>query len=48
LSAGIAMTMAPVTGFVATMVGLMIVCILAVIFLERRDRGTARGSDRPT
>jgi MFS family permease len=38
LAAGAAMTMAPVAGFVTTMVSLMIVCVLAVIFLDRRDR----------
>jgi len=47
LSAGIAMTVAPVTGFVATMVGLMIVCILAVVFLERRDHRKAQSANRP-
>jgi MFS family permease len=36
LAAGAAMTVAPVTGFVTTMVGLMIVCGLAVVFLDRR------------
>jgi MFS family permease len=35
LAAGAAMTVAPVTGFVTTMVGLMIVCGLAVVFLDR-------------
>jgi MFS family permease len=47
LSAGIAMTVAPVKGFVATMVGLMIVCILAVVFLERRDHRKAQSANRP-
>jgi hypothetical protein len=44
LAAGVAMTMAPVTGFVATMVGVMIVCILAVVLLERRERGAGRAA----
>jgi MFS family permease len=38
LAAGVAMTMSPVTGFVTTMVGLMSLCIVAVVVLERGDR----------
>jgi MFS family permease len=37
-AAGVAMTASPVTGFVAVMTGLMVVCIVAVVVLEKRDR----------
>jgi MFS family permease len=42
LAAGVAMTVSPVVGFVATMVALMAVCIAAVVALERGERRRAR------
>jgi MFS family permease len=42
LASGIAMTTAPVTGFVATMVTLMAVCGLAVVALESREQSRGR------
>jgi MFS family permease len=41
LAAGIAMTMAPLAGFVVSMVALMSVCAIAVIVLERSERRRA-------
>ena len=37
-AAGVAMTASPVNGFVAIMTGLMIICGVAVVLLERRER----------
>jgi MFS family permease len=37
-AAGVAMTISPVTGFVAIMTGLMVICTVAVIVLEKRER----------
>jgi MFS family permease len=37
-AAGVAMTISPVTGFVAIMTGLMVICTIAVIVLEKRER----------
>ena len=43
-AAGVAMTVSPVNGFVAIMTGLMFVCGIAVVLLERRERrAAARG-----
>ncbi|AGK58482.1 major facilitator superfamily protein [Hyphomicrobium denitrificans 1NES1] len=37
-AAGVAMTISPVIGFVAIMTGLMVICTIAVIVLEKRER----------
>ena len=40
-AAGVAMTVSPVTGFVAIMTALMVICTTAVIVLEKRERRRA-------
>jgi MFS family permease len=40
-AAGVAMTISPVTGFVAIMTGLMVICTIIVFVLEKRERSRA-------